>query len=79
MVSGPSLPQADAGSRSRRRGCTAAGLTFFEVVFEMLDAADVNAVAAYGAFPRDTRRGGSAWSTRGSAGGTTGDSKITSW
>jgi stage V sporulation protein R len=27
------------------------GLDFFEVVFEMLDAADVNAVAAYGGFP----------------------------
>jgi len=30
---------------------TDAGLSFFEVVFEMLDAADVNAVAAYGGFP----------------------------
>ncbi|MFT5155378.1 MAG: stage V sporulation protein R [Planctomycetota bacterium] len=29
----------------------AAGLDFFEVVFEMLDARDVNAVAAYGGFP----------------------------
>ena len=28
-----------------------AGLSFFEVVFEMLDARDVNAVAAYGGFP----------------------------
>ena len=28
-----------------------AGLDFFEVVFEMLDAKDVNAVAAYGGFP----------------------------
>ncbi|QDV06911.1 SpoVR family protein [Planctomycetes bacterium Poly30] len=30
---------------------TAAGLTFFDVVFEMLDAVDVNALAAYGGFP----------------------------
>jgi len=29
----------------------ARGLDFFEVVFEMLDAKDVNAVAAYGGFP----------------------------
>ncbi|MCP3915504.1 MAG: SpoVR family protein [bacterium] len=29
----------------------AVGLDFFEVVFEMLDARDVNAVAAYGGFP----------------------------
>ncbi len=34
-----------------RAAATDAGLSFFEVVFEMLDAADVNAVAAYGGFP----------------------------
>ena len=30
---------------------TEAGLTFFDVVFEMLDAQSVNAIAAYGGFP----------------------------
>lgn len=52
MVSGPSLPPRLMQAAVRaEEAATAAGLTFFEVVFEMLDAADVNAVAAYGGFP----------------------------
>ena len=52
MVSGPSLPPRLIQAAVRaEEAATAAGLTFFEVVFEMLDAADVNAVAAYGGFP----------------------------
>lgn len=52
MVSGASLPARlmDAAVRAEE-AASAAGLTFFEVVFEMLDAVDVNAVAAYGGFP----------------------------
>lgn len=52
MVSGPSLPPhlMDAARRAEAAALDA-GLSFFEVVFEMLDAADVNAVAAYGGFP----------------------------
>lgn len=52
MVGGPSLSRElmDA-ARAAEAAASAAGLTFFEVVFEMLDAADVNAVAAYGGFP----------------------------
>ncbi|MGD2018601.1 MAG: SpoVR family protein [Planctomycetota bacterium] len=52
MVSGPSLtPRLLEEARRAEAAASAAGLTFFEVVFEMLDAADVNAVAAYGGFP----------------------------
>ena len=52
MVSGPSLPPRLMQAAVRaEEAAAAAGLTFFEVVFEMLDAADVNAVAAYGGFP----------------------------
>lgn len=52
MVSGPSLPpRLMKAAVQAEEAASAAGLTFFEVVFEMLDAADVNAVAAYGGFP----------------------------
>ncbi len=52
MVSGPSLtPRLMREAQRAEAAATAAGLSFFEVVFEMLDAADVNAVAAYGGFP----------------------------
>ncbi len=52
MVSGPSLtPRLLCEARRAEAAAADAGLTFFEVVFEMLDAADVNAVAAYGGFP----------------------------
>ena len=52
MVSGPSLPPRLMQAAVRaEEAAAAAGLTFFDVVFEMLDAADVNAVAAYGGFP----------------------------
>ena len=52
MVQGPSLSKElmDAAQASED-AARAAGLSFFEVVFEMLDAEDVNAVAAYGGFP----------------------------
>ena len=52
MVQGPSLtPRLMEAARASEAAASAAGLSFFEVVFEMLDAADVNAVAAYGGFP----------------------------
>ncbi len=52
MVSGPSLtPRLLAEAQRAEAAASNAGLSFFEVVFEMLDAADVNAVAAYGGFP----------------------------
>ena len=52
MVSGPSLtPRLLVEAQRAEQAAAAAGLTFNEVVFEMLDAADVNAVAAYGGFP----------------------------
>jgi stage V sporulation protein R len=38
-------------ARAIEKVARARGLDFFEVVFEMLDAKDVNAVAAYGGFP----------------------------
>ena len=52
MVLGPNLTKVlrEAAQRSEA-AARDAGLSFFEVVFEMLDAADVNAVAAYGGFP----------------------------
>ncbi len=52
MVRGPSLSAKllDAAELAESVA-SAAGLTFFEVVFEMLDASDVNALAAYGGFP----------------------------
>ena len=47
MVSGPSLtPRLLAEAQRAEAAASNAGLSFFEVVFEMLDAADVNAVAA---------------------------------
>ena len=52
MVTGPSLtPELLAAAQRAESAATAAGLSFFEVVFEMLDASEVNAVAAYGGFP----------------------------
>jgi len=52
VVQGPSLPpRLMEAARASEAAASAAGLSFFEVVFEMLDAADVNAVAAYGGFP----------------------------
>lgn len=52
MVSGPSLtPRLLVEAQRAEAAASNAGLSFFEVVFEMLDAADVNAVAAYGGFP----------------------------
>lgn len=52
MVSGPSLPpHLMEAAQLAEAAALGAGLSFFEVVFEMLDAADVNAVAAYGGFP----------------------------
>ncbi|MEM9801446.1 MAG: SpoVR family protein [Planctomycetota bacterium] len=52
MVSGPSLtPELLRCAERAEEAASNAGLTFFDVVFEMLDAADVNAVAAYGGFP----------------------------
>ena len=52
MVRGSSLPAHLLGAAELAESvATAAGLTFFEVVFEMLDASDVNALAAYGGFP----------------------------
>ena len=51
MVSGTLPPLLAAQARRIEAEARAAGLDFFEVVFEMLDARDVNAVAAYGGFP----------------------------
>lgn len=52
MVRGSSLPaHLLEAAELAESVATAAGLTFFEVVFEMLDAGDVNALAAYGGFP----------------------------
>lgn len=52
MVTGPSLsPQLMEAAQRSEAAAKGAGLSFFEVVFEMLDAADVNAIAAYGGFP----------------------------
>jgi len=51
MVSGSLSPELRADAERAEAMARAAGLDFFEVVFEMLDAADVNAVAAYGGFP----------------------------
>jgi stage V sporulation protein R len=46
------LPAPLAEQAERIEGVArAAGLDFFEVVFELLDARDVNGVAAYGGFP----------------------------
>ena len=52
MATGGHLP-ADLRRQARLTEAAAreVGLDFFDVVFEMLDAADVNAVAAYGGFP----------------------------
>ena len=51
MVSGSLSPELLAVARRAEAMAREAGLDFFEVVFEMLDAEDVNAVAAYGGFP----------------------------
>ncbi len=51
MVSGSLSPQLRADAERAEGMARAVGLDFYEVVFEMLDAADVNAVAAYGGFP----------------------------
>ncbi len=52
MVRGPSLPaHLLEAAELAESVASAAGLTFFDVVFEMLDASDVNALAAYGGFP----------------------------
>ncbi len=52
MARGSHLP-SDLRRQARitEAAARSVGLDFFEVVFEMLDAADVNAVAAYGGFP----------------------------
>ncbi|MEL6716546.1 MAG: SpoVR family protein, partial [Planctomycetota bacterium] len=52
MVHGPTLPtRLLEAAHASEAAALDAGLTFYDVVFEMLDAADVNAVAAYGGFP----------------------------
>jgi stage V sporulation protein R len=52
MAGGRSLsPALCAQARAIESVARGSGLDFFEVVFEMLDAKDVNAVAAYGGFP----------------------------
>jgi stage V sporulation protein R len=44
-------PELEVLSREIEVVARAAGLSFFDVVFQSLDARDVNAVAAYGGFP----------------------------
>ncbi|MFT7169684.1 MAG: stage V sporulation protein R [Paracoccaceae bacterium] len=52
MVSGASLPgRLLEAAELAESVASEAGLTFFDVVFEMLDAREVNALAAYGGFP----------------------------
>jgi len=51
MVSGSLSPGLLQVARAAEAMARDVGLDFFEVVFEMLDAEDVNAVAAYGGFP----------------------------
>ena len=52
MAGGRSLsPELLAQAREIEAVARERGLDFFEVVFEMLDAKDVNAVASYGGFP----------------------------
>lgn len=51
MVSGNLSPELQSDAKRAEALARDAGLDFFEVVFEMLDAADVNAVASYGGFP----------------------------
>lgn len=51
MVSGNLTGDLLADAKKAEEQAREAGLDFFEVVFEMLDASDVNAVAAYGGFP----------------------------
>jgi stage V sporulation protein R len=52
MAGGRSLsPFLCEQARAIEAVARARGLDFFDVVFEMLDAKDVNAVAAYGGFP----------------------------
>jgi stage V sporulation protein R len=52
MVSGSLSADLKQEAHRAEAMARAAGLDFFEVVFEMLDAPDVNAVAAYGGFPK---------------------------
>ena len=51
MVSGNLSPELRADAERAEAMAREAGLDFFEVVFRMLDASDVNAVASYGGFP----------------------------
>jgi stage V sporulation protein R len=52
MATGGHLPaELRRHARVTEAAAREVGLDFFDVVFEMLDAADVNAVAAYGGFP----------------------------
>jgi stage V sporulation protein R len=51
-VVGGDLPRRLLDEAKRAEAAArAAGLDFFDVVFELLDASDVNAIAAYGGFP----------------------------
>ncbi|MDE0903590.1 MAG: SpoVR family protein [Planctomycetota bacterium] len=53
MVRTPNLPPRLRREAQRAEDAArAAGLDFFEVVFESVDARDLNAIAAYGGFPR---------------------------
>ena len=52
MAGGRTLPaHLAAQARSIEAVAREAGLDFFDVHFEMLDAKDVNAIASYGGFP----------------------------
>ena len=51
MVSGDLPRRLREAAERAEAAARAAGLDFFEVVFELLDARDVNAIAAYGGFP----------------------------
>lgn len=51
MVSGSLTPLLLEHARVIEAEAKDHGLDFFEVIFEMLDARDVNAIAAYGGFP----------------------------
>jgi len=51
MVSGDLPRRLREAAERAEAAARAVGLDFFEVVFELLDARDVNAIAAYGGFP----------------------------
>ncbi|MEZ6017056.1 MAG: SpoVR family protein [Planctomycetota bacterium] len=51
MVGGALPPRLAREAERAEAAARAVGLDFFEVVFELLDARDVNAIAAYGGFP----------------------------